>query len=78
MILVDYNDPCIPKTRKQHQHDLRMTSKKLSAKMLTGYDVVLISTDHSDYVITGLLKKPNLWLILETLPQQCVKVVAKL
>lgn len=46
---VDYNDPYIPRTHKQRQHDLRMTSKKLSAKMLAGYDVVLIATDHSDY-----------------------------
>lgn len=46
---VDYNDPYIPRTHKQRQHDLRMQSRKLSAKMLAGYDVVLISTDHSDY-----------------------------
>jgi UDP-N-acetyl-D-glucosamine dehydrogenase len=46
---VDYNDPYIPRTHKQRRHDLGMTSKKLSAKMLAGYDVVLISTDHSDY-----------------------------
>ena len=46
---VDYNDPYIPKTHKQREHDLRMKSKPLSAKMLAGYDVVLISTDHSNY-----------------------------
>jgi UDP-N-acetyl-D-glucosamine dehydrogenase len=46
---VDYNDPYIPKTHKQRQHDLQMTSKRLSAKMLASYDVVLISTDHSEY-----------------------------
>jgi UDP-N-acetyl-D-glucosamine dehydrogenase len=46
---VDYNDPFIPRTHKQRQHDLKMVSKKLSAKILAGYDVVLISTDHSDY-----------------------------
>ncbi|MCP4612532.1 MAG: nucleotide sugar dehydrogenase [Planctomycetes bacterium] len=46
---VDYNDPYIPKTHKQRQHDLKMVSKKLSAKMLSSYDVVLISTDHSEY-----------------------------
>ena len=31
---VDYNDPYIPKTHKQRKHDLKMTSKKLSARML--------------------------------------------
>lgn len=42
------NAPYIPKTHKQRRHDLGMRSKKLSAKMLAGYDVVLISTDHTE------------------------------
>ncbi|MHC4644600.1 MAG: nucleotide sugar dehydrogenase [Planctomycetota bacterium] len=46
---VDYNDPYIPKTPRQRQHDLQMKSKRLSAKMLAACDVVLISTDHSAY-----------------------------
>ena len=46
---VDYNDPYIRRTHKQRRHDLGMTSQALSAKMLARYDVVLISTDHSDY-----------------------------
>ena len=46
---VDYNDPHIPKAPRTREHNLRMRSKKLSAKMLGGYDVVLISTDHSCY-----------------------------
>jgi len=46
---VDYNDPHIPRTHKQRHHDLQMRSKKLSARMIAGYDVVLISTDHSEY-----------------------------
>ena len=57
---VDYNDPYIPKTHKQRQHDLKMTSKKLSAKMLAGYDVVLISTDHSDYDYNWIVKNAKL------------------
>lgn len=57
---VDYNDPYIPKTHKQRQHDLKMTSKKLSAKMLAGYDVVLISTDHSDYDYGWIVKNAKL------------------
>jgi len=64
MILADYNNPCIPKTRKQRQHDLKMTSKKLSDKMLAGYDVVLISTDHSDYDYNWLVK--NAKLVIDT------------
>jgi UDP-N-acetyl-D-glucosamine dehydrogenase len=46
---VDYNDPHVPRTHKMREHDLRMTSKKLTATMLARYDAVLISTDHSSY-----------------------------
>lgn len=46
---VDYNDPYVPHSIKQRKHNLQMKSKKLTAKMLSGYDVVLISTDHSNY-----------------------------
>ena len=46
---VDYNDPHCPRTHKMREHDLRMASKKLSARMLSAYDAVVISTDHSDY-----------------------------
>lgn len=61
---VDYNDPYIAKTHKQRQHDLKMTSKKLSAKMLAGYDVVLISTDHSNYDYDWIVK--NAKLVVDT------------
>ena len=57
---VDYNDPYIPRTHKQRQHDLKMTSKKLSARMLSSYDVVLISTDHSDYDYTWIVENAKL------------------
>ena len=53
---VDYNDPYIPRTHKQRRHNLRMASKKLSAIMLAGYDVVLISTDHSAYDYDWIVK----------------------
>ena len=46
---VDYNDPYVPATPKQREHNLRMRSKKLTAAMLSGYDCVLIATDHSTY-----------------------------
>ncbi len=57
---VDYNDPYIPKTHKQRQHDLGMTSKKLSATMIKNYDCVLISTDHSDYDYNMIVKNSKL------------------
>jgi len=46
---VDYNDPYVPKTPKQREHNLGMTSKKLTPAMLKSYDCVLIATDHSAY-----------------------------
>ena len=46
---VDYNDPHVPRTHRMREHDLKMTSRRLSAKMLAGYDAVLIATDHTDY-----------------------------
>ena len=61
---VDYNDPYIPRTHKQRQHDLKMVSKKLSTQMLSSYDVVLISTDHSDYDYKWIVK--NAKLVVDT------------
>lgn len=61
---VDYNDPYISRTPKQREHDLRMRSKKLSAKKLAGYDVVLISTDHSRYDYDWIVR--NAKLVVDT------------
>ncbi len=57
---VNYNDPYIPRTHKQRQHDLKMVSRKLTAKMLAGYDAVLISTDHSVYDYKWIVKNAKL------------------
>jgi len=46
---VDYNDPHCPQTHRMREHDLKMASRKLSAKMLGSYDAVVISTDHTAY-----------------------------
>jgi len=61
---VDYNDPYIPQTHKQREYDLKMTSKKLSARMLARYDCVLISTNHSDYDYDWIVK--NAQLVVDT------------
>ena len=61
---VDYNDPYIGRTHKQREHDLKMASKKLDARMLKSYDVVLISTDHSDYDYDWIVK--NAKLVVDT------------
>ncbi len=57
---VDYSDPYIPQTHRQRQYDLRMKSKKLTAKMLAGYDAVLIATNHSDYDYDWIVKHARL------------------
>jgi UDP-N-acetyl-D-glucosamine dehydrogenase len=57
---VDYNDPHCPATHKMREHDLKMTSKKLSPKMLASYDAVLISTDHSSYDYKEIVKHAKL------------------
>ncbi|MEE9297229.1 MAG: nucleotide sugar dehydrogenase [Phycisphaerae bacterium] len=52
----DYNDPFVPTTHRQREHNLRMRSKPLSARMLAGYDCVLIATDHSQYDFPWIVK----------------------
>jgi UDP-N-acetyl-D-glucosamine dehydrogenase len=61
---VDYNDPYIPRTHKQREHDLRMQSKPLTARMLKSYDAVLISTDHSSYDYDWIVR--NAQLVVDT------------
>ncbi len=57
---VDYNDPHVPRTPKQREHDLRMTSKKLTETTLKSYDCVLIATDHSAYDYDWIVKHARL------------------
>lgn len=61
---VDYNDPYIPQTHKQREHDLQMKSKKLTEAMLKNYDAVIISTDHSDYNYDWIVS--NAQLVIDT------------
>ncbi len=46
---VCYNDPYIPKSPRQREHDLQMASQDLTEAFLESQDAVLISTNHSDY-----------------------------
>jgi UDP-N-acetyl-D-glucosamine dehydrogenase len=61
---VDYNDPYIPATHKQREHDLKMTSKPITPSTLKSYDVVIIATDHSDYDYAMIAK--NARLVIDT------------
>ena len=57
---VDYNDPHVPRTPKQREHNLRMTSKAITATMLKSYDCVVIATDHSAYDYAAIVKSAKL------------------
>ena len=61
---IDYNDPYISETHKMHEHNLRMKSRPLSAKMLRRYDIVIIATDHSCYDYKWIVK--NSKMIVDT------------
>jgi UDP-N-acetyl-D-glucosamine dehydrogenase len=57
---VDYNDPHIPRTPKQREHNLGMTSKKITPAMLASYDCVLIATDHTAYDYESIVQNSEL------------------
>jgi len=61
---VDYNDPYIPTTHKQREHDLRMKSVPLTPQSLRRYDCVVISTDHDCYDYKMIVR--NAKLIVDT------------
>jgi UDP-N-acetyl-D-glucosamine dehydrogenase len=57
---VTYNDPYIPKAPRQREHNLGLTSRKLTAAFLAEQDAVLISTNHSDYDYDWIVKHSRL------------------
>ena len=57
---VSYNDPHIPKAPRTREHDLKMSSRPLTARTLATCDVVLISTDHSSYDYQYIVDKAPL------------------
>ncbi len=57
---VAYNDPHVPSTHKQREHDLKLKSVPLTAQSLASYDAVLISTDHSTYDYPFIVKHAKL------------------
>lgn len=46
---IDFNDPYVPKLYKMRKYDYTMESVELTAENLSKYDLVVLSTDHSDY-----------------------------
>lgn len=47
--LVDYSDPYVPKLPTTRHFKFDMSSVEITKKSLAGYDVVILSTDHSDF-----------------------------
>jgi len=61
---VAYNDPYIPHTRQQREHDLRMQSVELTPQALADQDAVLIVTNHSCYDYAWIVA--NARLVIDT------------
>jgi UDP-N-acetyl-D-glucosamine dehydrogenase len=61
---VAYNDPYIPKTPRQREHDLQMESLELTKQNLAAQDAVIISTNHSDYDYASIVA--NARLVIDT------------
>lgn len=47
--LVDYSDPYIPKLPRTRKYNFDMVSVELSAENLETYDLIVLSTDHTDF-----------------------------
>ena len=46
---VVYNDPYVPQLPKTRKYNLEMTSVELTKEKLAEFDLVVLSTDHTDY-----------------------------
>lgn len=57
---VEYNDPYVDILNDEHQNIDEMRSVELSDKTVKDYDVVVITTDHSDYDYQWLADNANL------------------
>jgi len=57
---VSYNDPYIPKSPRQREHDLQMASQDLTEPFLKSRDALIISTNHSDYDYAWVVKHSKL------------------
>jgi len=58
--VVDYNDPLIKELPATRKYNYKMKSVDLTEQNLSSYDVVLISTDHTDYDYKFIAKHAKL------------------
>ncbi len=61
---VDYNDPYVPELPETRKYNYQMKSVELTDKTLKKYDLVLLSTDHTNYDYKFIAE--NAKLILDT------------
>lgn len=61
---VDYNDPYVPVLPKTRKYKYNLTSIELTKENLNNYDVIVLSTDHSDYDHKFISENAN--LIIDT------------
>ncbi|WP_043160205.1 nucleotide sugar dehydrogenase [Aeromonas hydrophila] len=47
--LISYSDPYVPKIENISEYQVAMSSINLSAESISGYDCVLVATDHDDF-----------------------------
>ena len=57
---VTYNDPYIPRAPRQREHNVGMTSRRLTPAFLAAQDAVLIATNHSDYDYDQIVRHSRL------------------
>ncbi len=75
--VVDYNDPFIPRTHRQREHDLRLKSQPLTEDTLREYDAVLISTDHSAYDYQWIVDSAQLVIDTRNATRECKRTAKK-
>ena len=61
---VDYHDPYFPRLHKMRRYDFRLSSVDLTPEALSGYDAVVIVTDHSSYDYDSIVRHAR--LVLDT------------
>ncbi len=61
---VDYHDPYFPRLHKMRRYDFRLSSIDLTPEALSGYDAVVIATNHSSYDYEYIVRHAR--LVLDT------------
>ncbi len=57
---VEYNDPYVPVLPKSRKYDYHMNSVELTPENIKSFDVILLSTDHSDYDYKAIESQANI------------------